>query len=290
MGATRNAAANLRAQLAFTGRKFHAWWEGYAFDADAERAALQAYFATTVDDPRNGDEVIAEAIWGKGRLEPGEPAWTMRFARLLSLPVRANVVVFGAGAGGPLDDLKHGTRWKTIGFTRTKSYTDKRLRQYEDALQRLQKGAAGGALSFFELHRDANPEAVAALCAEMVTPGAKVAFVDFAGARRGVRLRSCFPATPKGAIRTEQQYEELFREAGFTLADKTDESAAYLALIEKGWAGWRRAYRAIAAMDDAHKRAEYANALARNAHLWAERYDALKSEQLKVVCFRVFCK
>lgn len=290
MGETRNAAAKLRAQLTFTARKFHAWWEGYAFDADAEHAALQAYLATTFNDPRNSDEVIAEAIWGKGRLEPGEPAWTMRFARLLSLPVRANVVIFGAGAGAPLDDLKHGTRWKTTGFTRSTNYSDKRLRQYEDALQRLQKGAAGGALSFFELHRDANPEAVTALCAEMVTPGAKVTFIDFVGARRGVRLRSCFPATPKGAIRTEQQYEDLFREAGFTLADKADESASFMALIEKGWAGWRRAYRAITTMDDARKRAEYANALAQNAHLWAERYDALKSGQLKVVCFRVYRK
>lgn len=285
MAASATKLPGMRAKLAYAERKFHAWWEGYAFDETAERAAIQSRF-TNGGDSRPPEQIIAEAIWGEGRLEPGAPVWTMRLARMLSLPVRANVVVFGAGAGAPLNDLKHGTRWKVSGFTRAKSAPGGALRSYDMAVQRLNRAGSAGALSFFEFHRDANPAAFASLAAELLLPGAKAVFVDYAVARRGARLRSCFPSARHGAPKTEAEYADALRGAGFSISDTGDETGAFMPLIAQGWAGWRTACAGIANLENARMRAELMRAMAEHAKLWAERFDAMKSGQLRVTCFR----
>lgn len=286
MTARAAALPNWQARLAFTGRKFHAWWEGYAFDEAAERAALQADFPFAGIKARPAGDLIAEAIWGEGRLEPGSPAWTMHFARLLSLPVRANVVIFGAGAGGVLNDIRLGTRWRSTGLTRAEHVARGNLRSYDMAVQRRSKAKADGAMSFFELHQEANPASFSAMVSEMLTPGSKAVFVEYCVARKGVRLRSCFPTAKHGAPKTAAQYQEAIRNAGFVVNDGFDETQAFIQMIAKGWAGWRRAYAAISNIENVSKRAELTRAMAVHAHLWAERLDAMKSGQLLVIAIR----
>ncbi|GEM_PF-2187985 len=287
MTANAEKLPGLKAKLAFAGRKFNAWWEGYAFDENAERAALQAKFpAAERGSRRPVEEIVGEAIWGEGRLEPGSPAWTMRFARMLSLPVRANVVIFGAGAGAPLSDLKHGTRWKAFGFTHAKNISQGNLRSYDMAMRSTDKSGCAGALSLFELHRDANPSAFAGFASNLLLPGAKAVFVDYATVRKGVRLRSCFPSVHHGAPKTDAEYRAALAGAGFTLEETLDETASFMALIAKGWAGWRQAYTAISQVENGKLRAEMMRAMAANAALWAERFEAMKSGQVRVLCFR----
>jgi len=269
----------LRAQLALAGKRIHAWWEGYAFDDAAARAAAGV-------DPRSVDEIVAEAIWGDKRREPGAPAWTMRLARMLSLPLRANVIVFGAGAGAPLDDLRHGTRWKVRGFTRAAHVAHNALHPYDKAMQRMNKASAAGALSFFEMHRDANPSSFAGIAAELLLPGAKAVFIDYAAARRRLRLRSCFPTAKDGAPKTEDEYLNALRDAGFSIVDTQDETTAFAGLITQGWAGWRRVHEAMKNIESQRLRAEMMRALAAHAELWAERCDALKSGHLCVLFTR----
>ena len=263
MASAATELPGLRAKFAFTQRKFHAWWEGFAFDGAAERAAITARFAGAADlGARPTDEIIAEVIWGDGRLEPGAPVWTMRFARMLSLPVRANVIVFGAGGGAPLNDLKHGTRWKVSGLTRYENYTQGDLRSYDVALQKLHKASTAGAISFFEIHRDPDPIAYTRLVSELLLPGAKAVFVDFSVARKGARLRSCFPTMKYGTPRTHVEFESILRDGGFTITDYSDETGAFMPLIAKGWAGWRAAYDAISNIENMRMRADLMRALA----------------------------
>ncbi len=286
MSANRAPLPGLQAQLAFAGRKFHAWWEGYAFDGTAERATLRAQFQVKNASNRTPEDLVAEAIWGNGRLEPGTPAWTLRFARLLSLPVRANVIVFGAGEGAPLSDLKHATRWKLSGLTHAKNVAQGNLRSYDLAMQRVDKAGAAGAISFFELHRDASPASFASFAAELLLPGAKTCFVDYVVARKGARLRSCFPASKNGAPKTEGEYRDALKNAGFSIDDAIDETSAFMPLVAEGWSRWRRAYSGISNIENTPLRIDMMRALAAQAGLWAERYEALKSGQLRVVCFR----
>ena len=228
---------NLRARVAMAGRRFNAWWEGYAFDEALERADLADRFGDV--GARGAACVnIRELLWGAGRVEPGDPAWTMRHARALGLPLKATVLVFGAGLGAPLRDLKSGTRWKTAGFTQTPAKAaGLDLRGYDDALERLHRAEGDGAITLFELSRDSDPAAFCRLTAEMLRPGAPAAFVDYAIARRGVRLRSCFSSLSPGTPRTSDEYAAALKSAGFSVSDVADESRSLTPLIAAGRTG-----------------------------------------------------
>lgn len=273
----------VRTRLAMAGRRFHAWWEGYAFDAVLEREDVASRHGGLASGPTAENE-IAEWIWGAGRHEPGEPAFTMRLARTLGLAARARVTVLGAGAGGVLRDLKSGTKWKTSGLSRTVFRAPGLdLRSYDEAVSRLNKGVADGALCFFELHRDADPAAFGRFAAELVRPGAPVTFVDFAIARKGVRLKSCFTNPWPGAPRIAGDYIRALKDAGFTVSDTADETRGYVPLVARGWAHWKRAYDAASRTADSRLRIERLRALSDYAQLWAERYDALRAGQLQVL-------
>jgi hypothetical protein len=287
MTATAAKLPSMRAKLAFAARRFHAWWEGYAFDEAAELAALQAMFPMAGSPSgRPVEDIVAEAIWGQGRLEPGAPVWTMRYARMLGLPVKAQVIVFGAGMGGPLGDLENGTRWKAQGFTHAKAAERVNLYRYDAAMGRMHKANAQGAISFFQLSQDANPAAFSEFAAELLLPGAKAIFTDYAVVRKGARLPRCFPAISGGSPKTETEYRDALRTAGLIVDEAGDDTQAFLPLIEHGWAGWRRAYEAITHVEDMALRAKMLRAMSVHARLWAERYEALKSGQLRVMFFR----
>lgn len=285
MGESAAKLPGVKARAVFAARRFHAWWEGYAFDSASERAALLAQLPVAgMATGRPTADIVAESIWGGGRLEPGSPVWTMRYARMLGLPVKADVVVFGAGAGGPVRDLHHGTRWKVTGLTNAVGVADGNLRSHEQALQRMQKATADGALSFFQLSSDANPMAFAEFSAELMLPNSKTVFVDYAVARKGARLPRCFPGA--AAPKTETEYRDALRAGGFVIEEAGDDTLAFMPLIAQGWAGWRRAYDAMTHVEDLPLRAEMLRAMSDHAKLWAERYEALKSGQLRVLFMR----
>jgi hypothetical protein len=272
-----------RDRLKFESRRFNAWWEGYDFDAGRERAAILAD-ADAADTPEGPLELdIARSIWGEGRLDPGDPAWTMRHARTLGVSLKAEIVILGAGAGAPIKDLKHGTRWKLSGYSRIPSkIKGLDVIPYEAALTRINRASANGGISFFELHRDQDPAMIALFAAELVKPNAPFAFVDFTVARRGARLKSCFAEPWTGSPRQTDQFAELIEKSGFRVNDATDETRAFLPLVSRGWARWRSAYSRALEFSDRRLRAEYLRLLAGYAHLWAERFDAIKAGQLQV--------
>lgn len=287
---TRNAKESLdwRTRVAFESRRFNAWWEGYAFDAAQVRASLIAADADAVREAMLPfDQQIATAIWGEGRLEPGDAAWTMRHARTLGLPLKADVVLLGAGLGAPARDIRHGTRWRPTGYARLRE----RVRSsdvipYDEAMSRINRGAADGGLCFFELHRDADPAMLATFAAELVKQNAPVAFVDFTVARKGARLKACFAEPWGGSPRQPDQIAETLEKSGFRVGDTIDETRAFLPLIARGWARWRGAYNLAMALPQAGERAAFLRLLGAYAHLWAERFDAIKAGQLLVTRFQ----
>lgn len=276
-----------RERLAFESRRFNAWWEGYAFDADKTLAAIAASKESADGDAAPHDQMIATAIWGEGRLDPGDAAFTMRHARTLGQDLKAEIVVLGAGLGGPLRDLKHGTRWKLSGYARVKD----RLKgadviPYDAALTRINRAAADAGLCFFELHRDLDPAMIALFAAELVKPNAPFAFVDFTVARKGARLKSCFADPWGGSPRPAAQTSETLEKSGFRVADTVDETRAFLPLVTRGWSRWKGAYSRALSLPNAGARADYLRLLAAYAHLWAERFDAIKAGQLQVTRFQ----
>ncbi len=278
----------LPSRLALAGRRFNAWWEGYDFNEAAERAHLLRRRTMSSESQRFAvHQEIAQAIWGEGRFDPGDAAWTMRHARTLGADLKASVVVLGAGAGGPIRDLKNGTRWKLSGYARL----EERMKSldvspYEVALQRINRAAADAGLCFFELHRDADPAMIAMFAAELVRANAAFVFVDFTLARKGARLKSCFADPWDGAPRGADQVADMLDKSGFRVGDRNDETRAFLPLITRGWARWRNAYDRAQDSPKSGQRTDYLRALGAYAHLWAERLDAMKSGQLQVTRFQ----
>ena len=270
-------------RLALANRRFNAWWEGFEFDADAERQRL---IAERFGDPTKDDPAarLSTLIWGEGRLDPGDPAWTMRHARLLGLPLKAKVAVFGAGRGAPLADLKAGTRWKLSGFTAETGSSDRKdLTNYDIAAARVDRASADGALCFFDMHRQNDPAALAQLMAKHLKPGAPLVVVDFTAPKKTYRLRGCFAAPLGGSAQTIDQLTNELTGAGFRVTDWSEETKIFLPLIASGWARWRRVWRAASMMQGSAAKAEYVRALGGLAHVWAERHDALQSGQLQVI-------
>ncbi|MEZ5895044.1 MAG: hypothetical protein R3C51_01470 [Parvularculaceae bacterium] len=273
-----------RARLAFENRRFNAWWEGYAFDAAAERAVLSRA-GEAAGAPGHVD--IAEAIWGEGRLDPGDPAWTMRHARTLGLSLKANIVVLGAGAGAPLRDLAAGTRWRARGYARAgRKLKNFPVAAYESALTQINRAGADGGLCFFDLHRDPDPASLALFAAELVKPNAPFAFIDFTVARKHARLRGCFAEPWDGWPKPVEQTGALIEQSGFRIADIVDETRAFTPLIAKGWARWKSAYELALRAADHRARSAYLKDLASYAHLWAERFDAIRAGQLRVTRYQ----
>lgn len=276
-----------RVRLALAGRRFNAWWEGFAFDEAAERAALirEQVQARAISRLPVHQE-IPQSIWGEGRFDPGDAAWTMRHARTLGADLKASVVMLGAGAGGPIRDLKNGTRWKLTGYSRIASRIKALdVAPYETALSRINRAAADAGLCFFELHRDADPAMIAMFAAELVKPNAPFVFVDFTVARKGARLKSCFADPWDGAPRQGDQVAEMLERVGFRVSDTHDETRSFLPLVARGWSRWKDAYTRALSLPTG-ERADYLRALSAYAHLWAERSDAIKLGQLQVTRFQ----
>ncbi len=274
-------------RLALAGRRFNAWWEGFAFDENAERARLLRERTESQPATRLAlHQEVSQSIWGEGRFDPGDAAWTMRHARTLGADLKASVVMLGAGAGGPMRDLKNGTRWKLTGYSRINARIKALdVSPYETALSRINRAAADAGLCFFELHRDADPAMIAMFAAELVKPNAPFVFVDFTVARKGARLKACFAGPWDGAPRQSDQVSDMLERAGFRVADANDETRAFLPLITRGWARWRSAYTRALRLP-AGERVDYMRALGAYAHLWAERFDAIKTGQLQVTRFQ----
>jgi hypothetical protein len=270
----------LAAETALALRRFNAWWEGYAFDAAAEKADIESRAKRALPP----DLEIPPLIWGVGRVEPGDPSWSMRHARALGLGPKSRVTVFGAGAGAPLLDLKAGARWTVRGLGRV-AYAARGLNlgTYDEAMAPSDPQAADGAIVFFELHRDGDPAAFARYAAEFLKPGAPAAFVDFALTRAEPRMRSGFDSRLPGAPRLAADYARILKDSGFGVGDVVDETRLFLPLIARGFAGWRRAYEAARAQADRCARAEAVRYLGDYAAVWADRFESLKSGALQVV-------
>lgn len=269
-----------RQRAKFAARAFDAWWEGYAFDPARVRAEI-ATGGRAIERPA---AEIPELIWGEGRAEPGDAAWTMRHARCLGLGPRSRVSIFGAGGGAPIADVRAGARWIADGFGREapvrRGFS---IRTYDEAMTRIQRAGDDGALVFFELHRDPDPAAFARFACEFLKPNAPAAFVDFVLPRSGQRLRDCFTEIAPGAPRTAADMLKSLKDAGYSPGEPTDESRIFAPLIARGWRNWRRAYEATLAIEGAARRADAMTFLSDYARLWAERFDALKSGALQVV-------
>lgn len=276
----------LREELALANRRFNAWWEGFEFSEEHERARLRREMGFGLNSQGEATTIIAASLWGDGRIDPGTPAWMMRHARVLGLPLKADVALLGSGTGAPVKDLRSGTKWKIEAYSHhPSSIRGAKTISYQKAASRLHRGTVDGGICLFDLHRERDPAALALFAAELAKPNAPFAFVDFTSNRRGLRLGGCFSDPLPGTPQSARQYADILKTAGFRAIEATDESKVFVPLVADGWAKWRDAYRLSSALATTEERARYLNSFSKIAHIWAERFDALRAGHLQVTRF-----
>ncbi|MEL6370910.1 MAG: hypothetical protein AAFR03_09340 [Pseudomonadota bacterium] len=283
---SQKTALPWRGEVMFAAQRFNAWWEGYAFDPDTTRQAISkrmSFASVPVANSAPPREIINSTIWGGGREDPGDASWSLKCARTLGLPLKATVAVLGAGGGAPLADLKAGSRWKLHGFAATRAGQGRfKVTDYQSAMSNFNRAICDGGICFFDLHKERDPTALALFAAELSKPNAPFCFIDFTTYRQWARFERCFDHPLSGTVVTADRLTRTLEGVGFRVTDTTDETRAFLPLVSEGWGRWRKAYDYVDTLTNTKQQAEYLHALSRMARLWAERFEALKSGQLRV--------
>lgn len=276
----------LRPKVAYAGKRFNAWWEGYAFDPAYERRATlirQSRKGMALGTTSDQADLVAETIWGPGRLEPGNVSWMAHISRALMIDTKASVLVYGAGRGGPIQDLRRTAHWSLTGYGRRAS-TDMNVRvtSYDRARRRAGRPRFQGGMLLFDLHTDPEPVTLMKMFADMIQPGGKAILVDYSVERRDLRLRGAFQQPWTGLARPVEDYRQAAEQAGFTIGIEIDETSQFMPLVENGWAGWRSAVRMLNEIKDNRERAALMAMFSRYAGLWADRYEAMEAGLLRV--------
>ena len=273
-------------KLAYIGRRFHAWWEGFAFDEALERQSILLQHSrpgralSTISDQA---DLVAEVIWGAGRIEPGSPAWTLHLARSLMIDTKARVGVLGAGRGAPLNDLKTGTRWQVTGYARRACpYPGVRLNDYSYMRNRHVRADMAGAMILFEAHRESDAAIPFAMMDRLLMPGGKAVAVDFTIPRREVRLNAAFASPWQGNPQPISVLREAAAKVGLEIVSEIDDTPTFIPLIQQGWAGWRAAWQILNGTEDNRLRSSLITLLGAHAMLWAERLEAMQAGYLQV--------
>jgi cyclopropane fatty-acyl-phospholipid synthase-like methyltransferase len=117
MAAARKSFFDKR-KLALAKARFRAWWEGEAFDEAAATAAIEAAANDKGDveaelfdpPPFHVPPRLAalEAMWGEGRIRPGDADDERRAAAELALKPDAALALLGPGLGGPVCSVAAG--------------------------------------------------------------------------------------------------------------------------------------------------------------------------------------
>jgi hypothetical protein len=98
------------AALKRTGAKLRAWWNGTDYVEEPQDEAGPSDAAppvAAVSDPELAARIASEALWGAGRLVPGESALDVAFAGALGMTKGKRLVLFGPDLGArALDSVR----------------------------------------------------------------------------------------------------------------------------------------------------------------------------------------
>jgi len=277
---------DMRARLTYAGRRIHAWWEGYDFDVFYERADIALHHhelsKKSISEKERAD-IVAESVWGPGRLAPGSPTWSMHLSRQLKIKDKTEFAIFGAERGAVVHDLKDVTNWKLTGFSHSSvSHNILRVMDYEQGRKQFLKSCFYRGLSLFELHKEKDPGGHLRFIHDVMEPGGRALIIDFSTARKNARLSSAFSGAWEGAPQHIEDYLALMRRVGFEIVSIGDETENFLPLISRGWSGWRQGWDLLQSFHEHRQRALLLNSMRSHAELWAERFEAINASQLLV--------
>ena len=172
-----------------TGAKLRAWWNGEAYDPAAVETAPAGEghpAADFAEDPAHAAPVAGEALWGAGRLVPGDETLDLSFGSALGLTKGKRLASFGPDLGARAvlaaqqlqvkadhftdDPLVQAAIQSTFAGTK-KLAKDLSVHLFDGAPGSVPKGKADGALFYLAAPRPDVAEALAFTAERVLRPG-----------------------------------------------------------------------------------------------------------------------
>jgi SAM-dependent methyltransferase len=285
--------------------KFHAWWEGYEYEAPAEalppapppkaeRPRARPTGKVIVKDSWPPERVkVAQMVWGDGFSFPGGADYAVELARPLDLRPDARALDIGCGLGGGTRavaraygavvegwDLSPDLIVEGHGLSIREGIADKAPIDFLDIEKTVfAEKRYGAALIRNVLSSMSDKEAVLRKLAHGLAPGASFVLVEFClghadahgEALDAYRLGEA--TAPR--LLTIQDLRMRIEAAGFAIERAEDHSAAFAKIVLTGWAKIDMLVER-GQLDD-----KEGKALMGEAELWRRRLEAMRGGDLR---------
>ena len=292
-------------RVALARARFHAWWEGEAFD---EAAALAAIEAGANDDakPETGgaDDELFEAepfdmparlgalaaLWGEGRVRPGDDASEKREPARRAIAPHGVLAVLGPGLEAPLVAIAgaHAGKievfeWREESFEALKHGVAKAKLSERIGLARIDLEAHVFPLAFYDglvsiddFAYCGHPPHLALQIVKCLKPGAAAVVECYVGLKCAEFPTAFASAFAEPQIRAHGDLLQIFSDAGLSLEFDEDLTEEFLGLAREGFKRLSEALTSEAKLDVAA-----AQELAWEAQAWRVRMKLLAQRRLE---------
>jgi hypothetical protein len=279
--------------------RFHAWWEGEAFDpmtfAAARRGSVEAVDAAVEGQgpsepppseapPPDPRLTALQILWGGHRLMPGEAAEDRLQPARLGLPATGTLAILGPGLAGPVlasAEAHPGTilayEWREEAVPHVRHLLSglgdrARVESLDLDLFAVPSDAWDGAWSLDEFSYAPNPSRLAVQIAKGLKPGASVIIECYAVEGRFSASSAFASAFAEPHLLEAGALKAVLSIAGLGLEDAEDLTQAHLLAAKEGF---RRLEQALSLMASQGFEAGVAREIAWEAEGWAHRMSAL---------------
>ncbi len=288
--------------------KFAAWWEGVDYappppalldeEGQAEEAGENPF--QDVSDVLVA-MAFAQGLWGEGYLGPGNAAHHTDLIKNLSLTNEKNLGVLGSGLAGAARDIVRETDVWITGYDSRDIAVEESNKQcmvngmakkitisaYDPETIELPEDKFNSIVSFEEfLFVQNKPRLIEQAAASLKHTGSLLVtdYVTLKGDLDKEKAASLFPRLWGDAnLWSAEQYKAAIEEAGLNSRVSEDVTARYAAMIEQGWAGWRRLLNTLKNKDlSSAQEAAVMRMVGNQAALWANRLEAMNEGEIGV--------
>jgi hypothetical protein len=286
--------------IALTRARLAAWWDGEIFDEAAARARIEARLAAVSDRAADDAEapvydppprlVALAAIWGEGRIRPGDDTADKLEPARMGLAPDGVLAVLGPGHVGPLAALAiaHPGRieafeWREETFTALKCALAGAGLSGRIAATRIDLEAHAfapdrydGLLSIEDFAYCSHPAHLAQQIAKCLKPGACAVVESYVGLRAAELATAFATSFADPCIRAHRALLQVFRNAGLVVEDDEDLTEEFLDTARGGFKSLGAKLAGAGALDVAAARE-----LAWEAEAWRMRLRLLAQRRLE---------
>ena len=295
-------------KIALTRARFHAWWEGDAFDEAGALADIEAKFATANDAlPSGADDALFEyelpgrlralaALWGEGRIRPGDPVAEAAAPARLGVAADGVLAVLGPGLGAPIIALAgayagriEAFEWReeTLDALRHAVAGAKAAPRLSAARIDLEAhvfaaGAFDGLISYDDFAYCSYPPHLAQQIFKALKPGAAAIVECYVGLPSTALASAFASAFAEPQVRAHGDVLKFLTDAGLTVEADDDLTEACLTQAREGFAGLSQRLGEGAKLD-----VTAAQELAWEVEAWRTRMRLLAQRRLERRCIMV---